>query len=228
MANHLIMVNTVIASSLNHNFMIYKWPLNLLKKFIKAMRNFLCFGNIEKTKLVKVALEGTISHQKRGRGLGIRCLEATNLAFLKKLAWGVMTDNSLACDFMRRKYVQNFCQLKNCPAMPSIWPTTRSHCGMLLDESIWIAGSRTKLDFLKDNQKGYRIESRIHITNSIPLESKVGDFFVDNKWVLPNLFFESFPNIAIHIEKVVITKGCIDVIRWQHLSEGIPKTRDFL
>lgn len=77
----------------------------MLKIFIKAMRNFLCFGNIEKTKLAKVALERTSSYQKRGRGLGIRCLEATNLAFLKKLALRVMTDNSLACDFMRRKYV---------------------------------------------------------------------------------------------------------------------------
>lgn len=47
MAGRLTLIKAVIASSLNHSFMIYKWPLNLIRKLVDAaMRNFLWTGYV--------------------------------------------------------------------------------------------------------------------------------------------------------------------------------------
>ncbi|GMN50930.1 hypothetical protein TIFTF001_020088 [Ficus carica] len=138
-----------------------------------------------------------------------------------------MIDNSLACDFMRKRYVPNERQPKVGPAMSSIWGAIRNHYVMLQEECTWIVGEQSKLNFWKDNWIGYPIVSQIQIPNNIPLESKVVDFFVDNKCVLPNTFWQSFPCIAADIEEVTIAEGSTDVVRWRHCSEGIPKTSNF-
>ncbi|GMN62236.1 hypothetical protein TIFTF001_031315 [Ficus carica] len=138
-----------------------------------------------------------------------------------------MTDDSLACDFIRKRYVPNVRQPKVGPAMSSIWATIKNHYVMLQEEFIWIAGEQSKLNFWKDNWIGYPIVSQIQIPNNIPLESQVDDFIVDNKCVLPNTFWQSFLCIAADIEEVTIAERSTDVVRRRHCSEGIPKTSNF-
>lgn len=84
MAGRLTPINSVTSSSLNHSFMVYKWPKNLLKKMATAIRNFLWSGKINKKNVVIVAWDKSC-HPKREGGLGIQSLEATNRAFLKKM-----------------------------------------------------------------------------------------------------------------------------------------------
>ncbi|GMN53307.1 hypothetical protein TIFTF001_022448 [Ficus carica] len=67
----------------------------------------------------------------------------------------------------------------------------------------------------------------MEIPNYIALESKVGDFIVDNKCVLPNTFWQSFPCIAADIKEATIAEGSTDVVRWRHCLEGTPKTSDY-
>lgn len=93
MAGRLTLINSVISSSLNHSFMVYKWPKSLLKKVNMAMRNFLWSGKIEEKKIVTVAW-GKSCLPKKEVGLGIRSLEATNHAFLKKMVGGLWVKNA--------------------------------------------------------------------------------------------------------------------------------------
>ncbi|GMN58413.1 hypothetical protein TIFTF001_027513 [Ficus carica] len=99
------------------------------------MKNFLWTGNIEKRKLVTAAWEKTCLPEKEG-GLGVRSLEYTNAAFLKKLVWRVLSEDSLMADFMRKKCVKGSRQIKTGPVTFSIWPYVRDHYCALLEESI--------------------------------------------------------------------------------------------
>lgn len=46
LAGRICLVNSVIASSLTHSMMVYRWPRKLLKQVDRAMRNFIWKGNI--------------------------------------------------------------------------------------------------------------------------------------------------------------------------------------
>lgn len=56
----------------------------------------------------RVDLEKKTCLPRKEEGFGIRSLEAVNIAFLKKIAWRVMTEKALACDYLRGKYVKDF------------------------------------------------------------------------------------------------------------------------
>ena len=69
-------------------------------------------------------------------GLGIRSLEAVSIAFLKKIASIVMIEKSLACDYLKGKYVKDSRNIKSGPVMSSIWPAIHAQYQHLLNECI--------------------------------------------------------------------------------------------
>lgn len=55
MAGQLCWINSMILSSLLNSFMIYKWPMPLLKDMERCMRNFLWTSNIDHKKMITVS-----------------------------------------------------------------------------------------------------------------------------------------------------------------------------
>ncbi|GMN35779.1 hypothetical protein TIFTF001_005504 [Ficus carica] len=141
------------------------------------MQNFLWSGSVEKTKLVTVAWEWICLPKKEG-GLGIKFLEATNAALLRKFAWRIMTDNSLACDFMRKRYVPNATQPKVGPVMSSIWAAYRKNAfGLQENNQSTTSGKIIGLDiqlFLKSKSQIAFLLNQRHCSEGIP---KTSDFY---------------------------------------------------
>lgn len=119
MAGCLTLINSVISGALNHSSMIYKWLGSLLKEIEAAMRNFLGTGNIFDKKLISVAWAKTYVPKIEG-GLGIRSLQAINSGFITKMAWRMMTQNSIVANFFRGKYLRQFDEPRQGPFTSSI------------------------------------------------------------------------------------------------------------
>lgn len=94
MAGRICLVNSVITSSLIHSFMVYKWPLRLIKYMEKAIRNFVWTGSVISKKLVVVPWNQCCSPKAEG-GLGIKNLSLLNSALLHKLAGSIMAKDGL-------------------------------------------------------------------------------------------------------------------------------------
>lgn len=94
-------------------------------------------------------------------GLGIKSLEATNTTFLRKLAWRMITSDSLACVFLRKRYTKDFRHTKEGPVSSSIWPAVRSLYTELVEESIWIVGNHSNVNFWKYNWIRYPLSPKL-------------------------------------------------------------------
>lgn len=79
MVGRVCLVDSVIASSLVHSMMIYKWPSSLLKDIEAAMRNFIWTGDIRKRGFTSVAWARVCSPKEEG-GLGLRSISTANRA----------------------------------------------------------------------------------------------------------------------------------------------------
>ncbi|KAL8494369.1 hypothetical protein ACS0TY_025254 [Phlomoides rotata] len=99
MAGRICLVNSIIASSLFHLMLVYRWPRSLLDQIERAMRNFIWTGNIDKSGLCRVSWVKACASKEEG-GLGIRFIKLMNEAFLHKLAWTVLTDNEAVMGFV--------------------------------------------------------------------------------------------------------------------------------
>ncbi|KAK3204798.1 hypothetical protein Dsin_018844 [Dipteronia sinensis] len=78
---HATLIKSVIMSSFVHSFMVYKWPSSLLWVINYKLRNFLCTGSCQETKLVRVTWNHCyrISSQV---GLGLKDLGLLNDSLL--------------------------------------------------------------------------------------------------------------------------------------------------
>lgn len=173
------------------------------------------------------SLGKNLSTQNRRCWVSIKSLEATNSAFLRKLAWRIMTSDSIACIFLKKKFTKDFRHAKEGPVLSSIWPVVRNYYKELVDERIWIVGNQFKVNFWKDNRIGYPIVSKINTPNNIPLNALVDNFIHDNRGRLPQSFYDAFPNIFNDIRSVSIVDKTWDELRWRHCVDGLPKVRDY-
>lgn len=148
------------------------------------MRNFLWSGKIEEKKIFTV-IWGKSCLPKKEVGLGIRSLEATNRAFLKKMAWRILDEKCIMSELMRSRYLIHFRKIKSGYVTFSIQPPLRNCYYEPLGECIWIVGNDSTINVWHDNWIGYPISSKINIPQNIPARSTVGSFIVNKQWNLP-------------------------------------------
>ncbi|GMN55482.1 hypothetical protein TIFTF001_024597 [Ficus carica] len=95
----------------------------------------------------------------------------------------------------------------------------RNYNKELVDESIWIVGNQSKVNYWKANWIGYPIVSKINAPDNIPINVLVGNFIHDNRWKLPQSFYDAFPNIVNDIRNVSIAEKTADELRWRHCAD---------
>ena len=104
MAGRVALVNSVIYGSFLHSFMIYKWPLLMLKFMEKSIRNFIWTDSISEKKLVTVKWDSCCSPKEEG-GLGLKRLHLINTSMLCKLAWKVHCNQGFVFSFLRSRFL---------------------------------------------------------------------------------------------------------------------------
>ncbi|KHN46938.1 Putative ribonuclease H protein, partial [Glycine soja] len=87
----ITLINSVLASLPLFLFSFYKAPKKVIEKIIKLQRRFLWGGDGENKKMAWVSWD-TICISKEKGGLGIKNLEAFNLALLIKWRWKILVE----------------------------------------------------------------------------------------------------------------------------------------
>lgn len=86
MAGRLILVKSIIQGMIYYTINIYFWPVSLLRRIERAIRNFLWTKDIHKRKLLVVAWKKTWQYFMKG-GLSICSLIRLNESINLKLSW---------------------------------------------------------------------------------------------------------------------------------------------
>ena len=137
----------MISGSFTHSFFIYKWPKNIVSHDLNVcIRNFLSTRSIFERKLVTVLWHKVCKPISEG-GLCIKDLPISNLAFLKKMTWDIYTRNNWSTNFIQRRFLLNRLTVKKPSFGSSIWPNFKILLDDILDESKWIPGINSSLDF---------------------------------------------------------------------------------
>ncbi|GAU25788.1 hypothetical protein TSUD_222460 [Trifolium subterraneum] len=105
MAGRVQIVKSIIHGMLIYSFMIYAWPISLLKDVDRWIRNFIWIGNIDQRKLVTVAWDKVCAPTNEG-GLGLRSLRHINEAANLKLCWDLFTSSSHWASLIRARVMR--------------------------------------------------------------------------------------------------------------------------
>lgn len=76
------------------------------------------------------------------------------LGFITKMAWRIMTQNSLATKFFHGKYLRQIDKPRPGPFTSSVWSAVRAAYTILLEDMIWIMGTDSNVKFWTDNWVG--------------------------------------------------------------------------
>ncbi|XP_026428839.1 uncharacterized protein LOC113324765 [Papaver somniferum] len=119
--DHVVLINSVIASYDIHNMDIYKWPRKFILQCERVIRNFLWSGDLETARKFVIGYDKVYCPVKEG-GLGITSMTVTNRALLMKLCWSIRSSNKKWARFLWAKYTTRKGRVKQYAVNSSILP----------------------------------------------------------------------------------------------------------
>ncbi|CAL9030585.1 unnamed protein product, partial [Prunus brigantina] len=106
----------------------------------------------------------------------------------------------------------------------SIWLGLKKLLPQILENSQWVIGNGSQVDFWTDNWMGDSLMHLLGIPPSVALSfhAKVADFINNCRWDLPVNFVRAFPHLAASIEAIVLPfEPCADHLIWTGAMSGI-------
>lgn len=201
------LINSVIASSLVHLMMIYRWPHSLIGRFEQAMRNFLWTGDTARQGFICVSWSKCCMPFAHG-GLGIRSIRLANEAFLCKFAWDILCRASPSTDLIFARYFYRTGTPCRFIRFSSIWSGLWRYITRLTSGSRWIIGhAASQVCFWTDNCLGYVIADHLRLPDDLisTLSYTVGDVLFDGIWHFDEVFFAQFPEIVVDILRTPVS-----------------------
>ncbi|XP_019430885.1 PREDICTED: uncharacterized protein LOC109338180, partial [Lupinus angustifolius] len=217
------LVRSVIHSMLSYSFHIYAWAYQLIKFVDTSIRNFIWSGDTKIRKLVKVAWKKVCQPLKVG-GLGLKSIKNLNHAALLKLAWEMSYSNQEWATFYRKRFgIYNVTRY----IKSYIWPGIKGNWKTAIDNSIWIVGNGSSINFWRDNWLEDALVDYLQIPDSIQplLKAKVADLINDSKWFIPSSLANRYLEIIRKISKINISAN-LDRFIWKSSVDGLMTLRD--
>jgi hypothetical protein len=160
-AGRVELVRSVILSMLTYSNSIYSWPVSLLKKIEKCIRNFIWSGDIEKRKLVTTSCKKICRPLSQG-GLNLRSLTSLNKASNLKLCWSLMhSDSSWARLLRDRVFRQRRVILYH--VYSSLWSIIKDEYEVILYNAVWLLGNAKDINFWSDSWCGWPLVEQFNI-----------------------------------------------------------------
>lgn len=181
LAGRHCLINSVIASSMVHTMMIYRWLKTLLHRLEVAIHSYLWMGYTNKKGFSNVDWKCFCAPLAEG-GFGIRSLRLATASFCCKLAWNFLTTTDKQASFVWDHYFDKNGNTSNRRCISSIRLGLHDHIARLNDASFWLIGDRSKVNFWSDNWLSYRICDKINMPPDIfaQLRCSIGDYLFDS------------------------------------------------
>lgn len=221
------LVKSVIHGMMLYSFLVYSWPISLLKTVDRWIRNFIWSGDVNQKKICTVSWNKVCSPTKEG-GLGLRSLRDINSAAVLKLCWDLTQSNNQWACLLRGRVLRNN---KPIPyhVSSSIWAGLKIYFSEVQDKSCCQIGSGNSLDFWTDVWLSQPLVRLLNLPSHMydQLKSKVSDFINNGKWRIPYTLLQQFPVIKSEILKVCIpTTPGEDKLIWKSTDSGELSFRD--
>ncbi|XP_042479159.1 uncharacterized protein LOC122060066 [Macadamia integrifolia] len=224
MAGRVELVRSVILGMMNHSSAVYWWPSSLIAIMERWMRNFIWTGEIDTAKKISVRWDLCCRPKDEG-GLGLRRLRDINKAMLCNMVWRVKHENSLACKFLRARFLRGDGSFKKSYKPSSIWPGFRKMWDFMTTKEAWMIGNGDSINFWSDKWLGGKsILELVGLEgeSSLLCKGKVSDFIDNFKWKLPNVISPLLHDIFEKIRTIKIPSyPCEDMCLWSLSSDGI-------
>jgi hypothetical protein len=139
MAGRVPLVRAVIHSMLIYSITIYSWPVSLIKKIEKDVKNFIWSGDVDKRKLVTVAWKKLCRPLSQG-GLNLRSLSSLNKAANLKLCWALFHSHSSWAKLLYARAIGGKKVIHH-HIYSSLWSSIKEEISTMFDNSIWLLGN---------------------------------------------------------------------------------------
>jgi hypothetical protein len=139
MAGRVPLVRAVIHSMLIYSITIYSWPVSLIKKIEKDVKNFIWSGDVDKRKLVTVAWKKLCRPLSQG-GLNLRSLSSLNKAANLKLCWALFHSRSSWAKLLYARAIGGKKVIHH-HIYSSLWSSIKEEISTMFDNSIWLLGN---------------------------------------------------------------------------------------
>lgn len=106
----------------------------------------------------------------------------------------------------------------------SIWPGIRKFMQTILDNSKWLIGNGSKVNFWRDCWLAEPVSFMLNIPENMQGSccASVNNFIRDKAWHFPASFSHDFPGLLTEIRKVIIPKDDDpDALVWKHSDSGL-------
>lgn len=220
-AGRVQLVKTVIYGMMLYSFLVYTWPISLLKTVDRWIKNFIWSGDVNYKKVCTASWHKVCFPLNEG-GLGLRSLKDINNAAALKLCWDFLHSNEKWACLLRARVLRNGCPILYCLGS-SIWSGIKHKYGDAINNVVWQLGNGYRISFWTDHWLVEPLVSLLQIPANLHkfLATKVKDFIYDGEWRMPSRLLQMFPDIDTALQGVIIPAvPCEDLIRWKNSDSG--------
>lgn len=220
-AGRVQLVKTIIHGMMLYSFLGDTWPISLIKKVDRWIRNYIWSGDVDHKKLVRISRHKACRPEDEG-GLGLRSLRDVNKAAALKLCWDfTQSSNHWAC-LLRARVLRNNSHIPG-HVSSSVWAGLKNCYLDVQDNLSWLIGSGDAVRFWLDNWLSKPLVSLLNFQSSVHkhLNSKVGDFISNGKWRILAVLLHQFPVMNSELANICIpTVPCDDQLIWKDSDSG--------
>lgn len=220
-AGRVQLVKAVVQSMLTYSITLYSWPVSLLKDLEKCIKNFIWSGDLDKRKLVTVSWKKVCRPVAQG-GLNLRSLITLNKASNLKLCWSMINSHSAWAILLKDSVFKKGRVIKH-HIYSSIWSGIKDELEVIYDNSVWLVGDGSNINFWLDSWCGDPLVDQLHIPAQFRnlLSAKVSDFIVNGQWSIPTQLSSMFSSLSSIISTVSIPmESTQDTFIWKHTDNG--------
>jgi hypothetical protein len=221
MAGRVPLVRAVIHSMLIYSITIYSWPVSLIKKIEKDVKNFIWSGDVDKRKLVTVAWKKLCRPLSQG-GLNLRSLSSLNKAANLKLCWALFHSRSSWAKLLYARAIRGKKVIHH-HIYSSLWSSIKEEISTMFDNSFWLLGNGKDINFWNDKWCGPSLSEVFNIPTHISknLVSSISDFILNGQWHIPPQLSQRFNNLSLLVQQVTIPlEPTQDLLLWKHSDSG--------
>ncbi|CAJ2659028.1 unnamed protein product [Trifolium pratense] len=220
-AGSVQLVKSVIQSILLYNITLYSWPVSLIKKIEKLMKNFIWSGDVDKKKLVTFAWKKICRPLSQGV-LNLRSLTSLNKAANLKLCWSFINSQCSWAKLLQARVLRGKKVIQH-HIFSSLWSCIKEEINTIFDNSIWLVGDGKDINFWNDNWCGSILSDFFNIPSHISqnLTSTVSDYIYNGEWYLPQQLPQHFNALSSLVHQVTIPiEPSKDKLLWKHTDTG--------